>query len=161
MKKMTRMISFVMVLVMMFTMISSICCTVSAASAYDCKITRTITVKTGNGKTTPSIKFTCKPDKELKNIGISAFAPKMSLKIYDHTTGKTTWKRITGYFTTISSTLKLEKNKTYTITVSYLYDAKLNKNSAIVGGGNGWVNGTWCISSTKNITSLTVNKPKK
>lgn len=147
-----------MVFVMIITMISSMCLAVSAASSksYDCDVARTITVKTGSGITKPSIKFTCKADKEFGSRGISNYAPKMSLKIYDHKTGTATWKRITGTGSSISSTLKLEKNRTYTITVSYIFDKSINYNAIRVGGGKAWAEGTWYIASTSKVNSFSI-----
>lgn len=158
MNKTKRILSMSMVFVMMITMISSMCLTVSAASSktYDCDVARTITVKTGSGITKPSIKFTCKADKEFGSRGISNYAPKMSLKIYDHKTGTTTWKRITGTGSSISSTLKLEKNRTYTITVSYIFDKSINYNAIRVGGGKAWAEGTWYIASTSKVNSFSI-----
>ena len=153
-----RILSLGIVLAIIITIVSSMSLTVSAASSryYDCDVARTITVKTDNSLTKPSIKFTCKADKEFGSRGISNYAPKMSIKVYDHKTGITTWKRITGTGSNISSTLKLERNRTYTITVSYIFEKNLNYNAFRVGGGKAWAEGTWRIASTHKISSFSV-----
>lgn len=158
MKKPKRTLSLTIVFVMVLTMIASMSLSVSAASskAYDCEVARTITVKTGGGIIKPSIKFTCKADREFGKRGISNCAPKMSLRIYDHKTGTVTWKRITGTGSSISSTLKLERNRTYTITVSYIFDKSINYNAFCVGGGKAWTEGTWYITSTSNVNSFSI-----
>lgn len=156
--KTKRILSLAIVSVMLFTMLASMSLSVSAASSksYDCDVARTIIVKTGSGITKPSIRFTCKADREFGKRGISNYAPKMSLRIYDHKTGTVTWKRITGTGSSISSTLKLERNRTYTITVSYIYDKGVNYNAFCVGGGKAWAEGTWWIASTNKITSYSI-----
>lgn len=124
----------------------------SAATTYSAMSTKQITVNTGNAWSTPSLTFKCNADYYTGN----SYAPKLSLKIYNHNTGKTTWARVTGTGRSISSTLRLEKNKRYTVTVSYLYDANVNKNALQAGGGKGWTQGKWYISSTSNLNSYSV-----
>ncbi|MBQ8005514.1 MAG: InlB B-repeat-containing protein, partial [Clostridia bacterium] len=77
-----------------------------------------------------------------------------------NTTKETTYARITGTGASISSTLKLEENSSYVVTVSYIYDESINKNALKIGGGNGWADGEWWISSTNNINSYTVSSTK-
>jgi hypothetical protein len=154
-----RLVSLLCVVATLLSMTSIFAVSASAASSksYDCDVARVITVKTGSGGLTkPSITFKCKADKEFGSRGISSSAPIMSLKIYDHTTKTTTWKRITGWGSSISSTLKLERNRTYTITVSYIYDKSLNYNAMRVGGGKAWAEGTWYIASTNKVNSFSI-----
>ena len=158
-KTFTKLISILCILATLFSMTSIFAVSASAASSksYDCDVAKVITVKTSSGGLTkPSITFKCKADKEFGNRGISSSAPIMSLKIYDHTTKTTTWKRITGCGSTISSTLKLERNRTYTITVSYIFDKSLNYNAIRVGGGKAWAEGTWYIASTNKVNSFSI-----
>lgn len=157
MTKTKRFISLVAVLIMLISMFSVYSISASAVSTYDCSKTRTITVTTQSGGISkPSITFKCKSAKECGSHGISNYAPKMSLKIYDHKTGTTTYKRITGSGSNISSTLKLEKGRSYTITVSYIYNKSINYNAFCVGGGSTWAEGTWWISSTNRISTYKV-----
>jgi len=151
--KISKALSLTLVVAMLTSMLSIFGIQASAASTYKCRSTQTITVTTGNGWSTPSMTFKCKAAREYGSDGISNYAPKMSLKIYDHTAKTTKWARVTGSGANISSTLKLSKNRTYTVTVSYLDIASVNKNANRVGGGKGWADGTWWISSTKNIKS--------
>ncbi len=155
-----RILSAALVLVLMFTLLSTLTFSASAASAnstYNCDQTKVLTVKTGTGGLfKPSITFKCKALKEFGSRGISNYAPKMSLKIYDHSTGTTSWKRITGTGSSISSTLKLERGRTYTITVSYIFDKSVNYNAIAVATGRTWAEGTWWITSTNRINSLTI-----
>ena len=150
-----RIFSLTLVVIMLFSMMSSLFISASAATSYDCKSTRVITVKTGKSSSTPSIKFVCKGDKWAAGYRKSD-APIMSLEIYDHTAKTTSWKRITGAGTSISSTLKLKANRTYTVKVSYLYDKKLNYDYEDVVTGKAWNIGHWYISSTKNISSYKI-----
>lgn len=159
MKKHSITIRALSIFLCIMTLLSTFAVSASAASSksYDCDVARVITVKTGSGGLTkPSITFKCKADKEFGDRGISNSAPIMSLKIYDHTTKTTTWKRITGWGSSISSTLKLERNRTYTITVSYIYDKSLNYNAIRVGGGKAWAEGTWYIASTNKVNSFSI-----
>lgn len=154
--KVSKVLSLTLVLTILASMFSVFGIQASAASTYKCMSTKTITITTKNSCFTPSMTFKCKAAKEFGSDGISNYAPKMSLKIYDHTTGKTSWARVTGTGANISSTLKLARNHKYTVTVSYLYDANVNKNALRVGGGKGWADGTWWISSTSNIKSYSI-----
>lgn len=150
--KITKILSLSIVVVMLTSMISAFGITASAASTYSAMSTKQITVYTSSSWTTPSITFKCNAD----YYGGSPYAPKLSLKIYDHSTGKITWARVTGTGRSISSTLRLEKNRKYTVTVSYLYNASVNKNALQAGGGSGWAKGNWYISSTRNIRSYSI-----
>ena len=159
MKKHSNIIRALSIFLCIMTLLSTFAISASAASSksYDCDVARVITVKTGSGGLTkPSITFKCKADKEFGSRGISNSAPIMSLKIYDHTTKTTTWKRITGWGSSISSKLTLERNRTYTITVSYIYDKSLNYNAIRVGGGKAWAEGTWYIASTNKVNSFSI-----
>lgn len=153
-----RIFSLAIVVVMLFTIISSMCLSVSAATSkttYDCKITRVITVKTGKSRSTPYIKFACEGDRWCKGYSKSD-APIMSLKVYDHSTKATSWKRISGNGTYISSTLTLEKNRMYTITVSYIYNRSLNFDYFDIAVGKTWNIGHWYVSSTRNVSSYSI-----
>ena len=152
-----RVLSFAMVLVLVCSIFSVFTVSASAASVYDCDKSRTITVQTmSGGLAKPSITFKCKADKEYGSKGISNYAPKMSLKVYDHKTGKTTWKQITGSGSNISSKLTLERGRKYTITVGYIFTKSVNYNAICVGGGKTWAEGTWWISSTSRLSSYKV-----
>ena len=158
MTKTKRFISFAMVMLVIASMFTTFSISASAASQYDCHKARTITVTTKSGtkwNSKPTITFKCKAAKELGDYGISNKAPIMSLKVYDHTTRRTSWYRITGSGATISSKLRLEHGRKYTITVSYIYES-LNKNAIRVGGGKGWADGNWWISSTSRINSYKI-----
>lgn len=154
-----RFVSLLCIATLLMSMTSIFAVSASAASSksFDCDFTRVITVRTGSGGLTkPSITFKCKADKEFGDRGISNSAPIMSLKIYDHTTKTTTWKRITGWGSSISSKLTLKRNRTYTITVSYIFDKSLNYNAIRVGGGKAWAEGTWYIASTNKVNSFSI-----
>ncbi len=85
-------------------------------------------------------------------------APKMSLKVYNHTTGQTYYKWISGKGLIISSKLTLNQSTSYTITVSYLYDKNENWGKLTKAGGPayGWYNGTWRVNSTNALTSFSI-----
>ena len=155
-----RIVSIALVLVLMMSLASMLAVSVSAASSnskYNCNQAKILTVKTGTGGLfKPSITFKCKALYEYGSRSISNYAPKMSLKIYDHSTKTTTWKRITGCGGTISSTLTLERGRTYTITVSYIFDKSVNYNAIAVATGRTWAEGNWWIASTNRINSLTI-----
>ncbi|MBE6700396.1 MAG: CHAP domain-containing protein [Ruminococcaceae bacterium] len=130
-------------------------------TTYSCMETKYISVVTGNGiLLSPSLTFKCDAAKEFGSDGISNYAPIMQLTIYNNDTKETTYARITGTGASISSTLKLEDNSSYIVTVSYIYDESINKNAFKVGGGDGWADGDWWISSTNNINSYTVSSTK-
>ena len=150
--KLSKVLSLTLVIAMLASMLSVFGLQASAATTYLATSTKQITVSTGNSWATPSITFKCNADYYMG----SPYAPKLSLKIYNHNTGKTSWARVTGTGRSISSTLKLEKNKTYTVTVSYLYSASVNRNALRAGGGKGWAQGHWYISSTRNLKSYSV-----
>lgn len=147
--KLTKILSLSLTIAMLASILALFGIQSSAATTYSATTTRQITVYTGKAWSTPSITFKCSAD----YYGGSSYAPKLSLRIYNHNTGRTTWARVTGSGRYISSTLRLEKNSRYTITVSYLYDASVNKNALRVGGGKGWAQGSWYVSSTRNVNS--------
>lgn len=152
-----RIVALTMIIAILCSLMTVFAVTASAATTYDCDNARVITVQTKSGGVTkPSITFKCKADKEFGSRGISNYAPKMSLKVYDHKTGKTTWKQITGSGKSISSKLTLEKGRKYTITVSYIFTKSVNYNAICVGGGKTWAEGTWWISSTNRLSSYKV-----
>ncbi len=163
-----RLISMICLATVLLSMLSIFTVSTSAASvkqSYDCDRTVTFTVKTGSK--TPSIKFEC--DTAPKTFGHRCSrAPVMGITVSPSVNGKSFYL-ITGTGKNISSTLKLEKNKTYTIQVSF-YVNKANKctctgltyvNVHDLGGStkyrgfNGrdiYVNGSWEFSKIKNCT---------
>lgn len=152
--KVSKILSITLVLVMLASVFSIFGIQASAASTYSAKSTKQIVVRTGSAwwRGTPSIKIRCDADYYMGN----AYAPKLSLKVYNWNTGKTSWATVTGSGRSISSTLRLERNQVYTITVSYIYNASVNRNALQAGGGQRWTDGTWRISSTNNINSYSV-----
>jgi hypothetical protein len=79
-------------------------------------------------------------------------APTLYLTVYNCDTGRTTYKRITGTCSTYVSTLKLDKNCDYYITVSYIWDRSLNYKLSYFNLKKVWVTGDWWISSYSNCT---------
>ncbi|MBR6509333.1 MAG: hypothetical protein IKT38_01855 [Clostridia bacterium] len=162
-----RGISFLCIATIMLTMTSILSISASAATAkqkFDCDKTVTFTVKT-NTKGTPSIKFVS--DAAPKTLGHRCNkAPLMAISVSPAINGKNFFL-ISGTGKNIASTLKLQKNKTYTIKVSY-YVNKTNKCSCLdmayvnihnLGGSttyrgfNGrdiYTNGFWYISKASN-----------
>lgn len=140
----------------------------AVTSKYDCDRTVTFTVKTKSSGT-PSLKFTC--DAAPKSAGHRCSkAPVMAITVSPAVNGKTFFLVKDSFDMTprnISSTLKLQKNKTYKITVSY-YVNKTNKctsndlcyvNAHDLTGNvrygryrDPYVNGTWYIAQAKNCT---------
>lgn len=117
--------------------------TAQRGSSYTFKVTTTGTWCQGNA----SIKFHSAAN--LQNVG--EIAPTMVLTVKDHSTNKTTYKWITGSGDDYYSTLSLKKNRTFTITVSYLND--WNENASIaVGVGKDWAQGYWEITSSTRVT---------
>ncbi len=144
------------VFTMLISMFSIFALQVSAATTYDCMKTRIITVKTEKVswyQSDPYITFECKSDALPM---ISHDAPLMSLKIEDKTTGTTSWARISGTGKYISSKLKLEGGRTYKITVSYLYNAKENKDKLSPAVGYTWNTGKWSIKSMSKVSSYNI-----
>ena len=157
MKKFKKIIALVLTVCSLLTV-----CAVSASAAtkgYDAFKTRTITIQT-NDKALVSHSITFKSAGD--NVG--GKPPILSLEVYNYSTKKTSYYRVTGprYGTlgdTISSTLKLDRNTKYKVTVSYLYDKSLNWGTyPRVGGGkeSKWYPGTWYITGTKNLKSYSV-----
>ena len=177
MKTFKRILSFVLIFAALLS--GKFVTSVSAAAQtipYDCDKTVTMTVKTGNKAA--SMKFVCKADKETKTVNRALFgaktythtcssAPKMTIKVSPKVDGKQ-YFYIQGSGKTISSTLKLDKNTTYTIQVSYYRNAcnlcKCNTNDLnlfhpgeAVGSAKYYCNGSWQVanSSNVNITKVT------
>ena len=86
----------------------------------------------------------------LQNAGVKA--PTMVLSVYDHTAKTTTTKWITGSGDDYYSTLSLQKNRTYTITVSYLNN--WSKNSTVWVANPIWTYGYWEITGSTRVTFL-------
>lgn len=163
-----RLVSLLCIATLLMSMTSIFAVSASAASSkqtYDCDRSVTFTVKTG-GKS-PSIKFVC--DAAPKAYGHRCSkAPIMAITVSPSINGKDFFL-ITGTGKNISSTLKLQKNTTYTVKVSY-YVNKTNKctcsdlayvsvhdlgGSTKYRGFNGrdiYVNGSWYISRASNCT---------
>lgn len=153
---------------------------VSAATTtknYNCDNTVTMTVKTGNKSA--NMKFVCNAKKSSITVNRAFFgkktythtcskAPKMCIKVTPAVNGKN-YYYLQGKGKSIASTLKLEKNKTYTIQVSYYKNScnlcscdttSLNLFHAgeAVATPRYYANGTWKVSSSKNanITNIKV-----
>ena len=174
MKKVKRIVSvFLIVAALLSTQLTMSVSAATSTKAYNCDKTITMTVKTGNGKDKPSMRLACNAatEKETWGYGFTkktythkcAVAPKMRIKVSPAVNGQNVWY-ISGCGRSIASTLKLDKNKTYTITVSYVKEA-CNRKCAIstsqmgifhdgeyVGNGNmAYCNGTWYVKSSKNL----------
>jgi hypothetical protein len=178
MKTFKRILSLVLVLAALFS--SQLVTGVSAASKtlpYDCDDTVTMTVKTGSKAA--SMKLVCKAEKQTQTVNRAIFgkktythtcsvAPKMTIKVSPKVDGKQ-YFYLQGSGKSISSTLKLDKNTTYTIQVSYYRNScNLCKCSAndlnlfhlgeAVGSAKYYCNGSWQVASSKNlnITNISV-----
>lgn len=147
-------LSAIMAVIMLMVPILSI--SVSAATGksktFNATQSKTITITTSKSGS-PYITF--------ESIGTGSYqygakAPILNLKVYNHKNGTTQYYRVTGsrIFNSVSSKLKLNPNTKYTVTVSYIYDKKLNWGT--YGSGmyetTGWYNGQWRITSTKNLS---------
>lgn len=89
--------------------------------------------------------------------GSGAKAPILSLKVLNHCTGKIEYYRITGcrfWGNSVSSTLKLARNTTYSVTVGYIYDKEINFGTYGIGmyKKTDWYDGTWTVLATKNLS---------
>lgn len=151
-----RFISLALVIVTIISMFSIFAISSSAASV---KVKKHYTASLGSSYTfkvetkgswyqgNASIKFHSAAD--IQNVGKKA--PTMLLAIKDHSTNKTTYKWITGSGDDYYSTLSLAKNRTFTITVSYLKDWSENATAA-VGVGKDWTCGYWEITGSTRVT---------
>ena len=138
----------------------------AVTSKYNCDRAVTFTVKT-KSTGTPSLKFTSEVAPKSNGHRCSD-APVMAINVSPAIDGKTFFLIKDSFDLTpksISSTLKLKKNTTYKITVSY-YVNKTNKCTSndlcyvnvhnLMGTGkygsfgDPYVNGTWYIASAKN-----------
>lgn len=153
MTKTKRFLSLAMVLIIIVSIVSSLSLSVAAVktkthytaqpgSSYTFQVKTTGKWNQGNA----SIKFHSAA--QYQNVGDSA--PKMVLTIKDHTTNKTTTKWITGTGDDYYSTLSLAKNRTYTITVSYLNNWSKNR-SLEPGVGYDWARGYWEITGSTRV----------
>lgn len=153
--KTKRIISLMLIVVTIISMFSVFTASASAATVkaqkhYVAKLGSSYTFKVetkgywyqGNA----SIKFHSAA--ELQNAGEKA--PTMLLTIKDHSTNKTTTKWISGSGDDYYSTLSLAKNRTYTITVSYLKNWSKNATIA-VGVGQDWAKGYWEITNSTRV----------
>lgn len=179
MKAFKRVLSLCLILATLFS--GQFATSVSAATTtkkYDCDKTVTLTVKTSNKAA--SMKLVCKAANEKKTIKLPllgttktyshtcSVAPKMIIKVTPKVDGKQ-YFYLQGTGRSISSTLRLDKNKTYTVQISYYYNScNLCKCSAndlnlfhageAVGSPRYYSNGDWQVTSSKNldITKITV-----
>lgn len=156
MTKTKRIISLALVLVTLMSILSVFTLSAGAVNPkthYTAKhgmSKYTFTVKT-SGKWwqgNASIKFHSAAS--LQNVGMKA--PTMVLSVYDHTSGTTTTKWITGSGDDYYSTLSLKKNRTYTITVSYLNN--WSKNSTVWVANPIWTYGYWEITNSTRVKFL-------
>lgn len=178
MKTFQRILSFVLIFAALFS--GQLAIGASAASKtlpFDCDDTVTMTVRTGSKAA--SMKLVCKADKQTETVNRAVFgpktykhtcssAPKMTIKVSPKVNGKQ-YFYLQGSGQTISSTLKLDKNTTYTIQVSYYRGScnlcKCNATALnlfhpgeAVGSARYYCNGSWQVTSTKNldITNISV-----
>lgn len=156
MVKAKRFISLMMVILTIVSMFSIFTVSSSAASV---KVNKHYTAQRGSSYTfkvttsgawyqgNASIKFHSAAS--VQNVG--ATAPTMVLAVKDHSTNKTTYKWITGNGDDYYSTLSLAKNRTFTITVSYLNDYSENSSIAVAVGKE-WAKGYWEITGSTRVT---------
>ena len=145
-------LSIALVLITLMTTLFAV--PVSAATgkskSYDAFTSKTITITTTKKGAYMTFKST-----GTGSFQYGAKAPILSLKVYNHDTGKTQYYRVTGsrWCDSVSSKLKLNANTTYTVTVGYIYNKSLNWGT--YGSGmyrtTGWYDGTWRITATKNL----------
>ena len=156
---MTKTKRFISLMLVVLTVVSMFSIFTVYSSAASVKVKKHYTAKVGSSYTfkvattgswyqgNASIKFHSAAN--MQNVGEKA--PTMVLTIKDHSTNKTTYKWITGSGDDYYSTLSLAKNRTYTITVSYLKDKKENYTIA-VGVGQDWAEGYWEITGSTRVT---------
>ena len=165
-----RIISIVCVLTMLMSLFTVFTISTSAASVtqkFNCDNSVTFTVKTSSKS--PSIKLVCDAAKASDHK--CSRAPYMAITVSPSLKGGNFFI-IKGCGRNISSTLKLEKNKTYSIKISYYVNGINECNNGLFGdlcrvshhdmspnttyrGLNGrdiYVNGTWYISKVTNCT---------
>lgn len=161
----------------MLLILTALCSTqfvtsVSAATTrYNCDKTITMQVKTGNKSA--SMTLVCKAATKSQTVNRVFFgsktykhtcssAPKMTIKVWPKVDGKQ-YFYLQGWGKSISSTLKLNKNTTYTVEISY-YRNSCNlckcstKDLTIFHAGEAvaspryYCDGTWYVSSIKNLS---------
>lgn len=125
-----RMVALVMALAMVLTYFTVIA-SAATSGKYTASSCQTITIKTGSGWSTPSVTFKASSD-------IYGYSPKLLLTVNPAVNGKTVYY-VQGYFNTVTSTLKLDKNKTYTVTVK-VAPWKASPISPYSTSGTWWVN---------------------
>lgn len=171
MKSFKRVLSLFLVLAALFS--SQLTNSVSAATStkkYDCD--KTVTMKVTTGNAAASMKLVCKAATEKQTINRVFFgkktythtcstAPKMVIKVTPKVNGMQ-YYYLQGWGKTISSTLKLDKNTTYTIEISYYRNScnlcecsandlnTFHKGEA-VGSPRYYCDGYWQVSSSKNL----------
>lgn len=174
MKAFKRVLSLLLVLAALLS--TQLATSVSAATTtkkYDCDKSVTMTVKTGNKAA--SMNLVCKAATEKQTVNRVLFgkktythtcsvAPKMVIKVSPRVNG-VQYFYLQGWGKTISSTLKLNKNTTYTITISYYYNSCNTCRCNTMDFGlfhnadlKCYANGMWQVAGSKNldIKSVTV-----
>lgn len=164
-----RIISALCVLTLLLSTASIFSVSASAASPtqkFDCDRTVTFTVETGSKS--PSIRFTSTvaPTTQGHRCGK---APTMAISVSPAVGGKSFFL-ISGNGKSLSSTLKLRKNETYTVRVSYYVNTRVNKCTRDdltrinvhnipditryrgFGGHDCYVNGSWSFTKISNCT---------
>lgn len=171
----TKALSLLLCLTTLFSLTSLFTVNASAAVGrmeYDCDRTVTFTVKTGSRA--PSLKLVCDAARSTwgSRTHRCSSAPRMAIQVSPSVNGESFFL-IKGNGQHISSTLRLKKNQTYTVRISYYVNDvnRCNSNDAIycnchsmgVGGLSiryrGWgrtddnyVNGSWYIAKLTNCT---------
>lgn len=173
MKTKKKIVSLISILLIVATMVGTLSINASAASvstssSFDARKTVSFTVKTGSSS--PSIKFTSTaatvswkvPIFKITKKHTCAHAPKLVLKVSPAIDGKN-YFFVQDFIMTksVSSTLKMKKNTTYTISV---YRLASKENHCLVGtdqvgsvhvneiisGYTAYCNGTWKMSNITN-----------
>lgn len=108
------------------------------AGNYSPSSCHTVIVTTGSGIGAPSVTFKA-------TSSIVGYSPKLLLTVSPAVNGKTVYY-VQGYFNTVTSTLKLDKNTTYTITVK-VAPWPLGPISPFSTSGK------WWISTTNNVVN--------
>lgn len=152
-----RILSIIAIVAIVVSMLSVFTITASAATGksnkYNVFTSKTITIKTEKSGS-PYITF-----ESIGNASYSYGAKPaiLSLKVYNHSTRKTEWLRVTGYRSkvtkSVSSKLSLKRNTTYTVTIGYIWDKNINYGKFMKGLTNytGWYEGQWRIKKTNRL----------
>ena len=164
-----RSISILCTLALLISFASIFAVNTSAASAkqtYDCDRTVTFTVKTGSKS--PSIKLVSTVAPKVDRHKCSR-APVMAITVSPAINGESFFLISGASTSSISSTLRLKKNTTYTVKISYYVHKRnicthenatyvnvhdLSKDARYRGfyGRDGYVNGSWYFAKITNCT---------